>query len=141
MILIYYKTWIYQCLIIQVKSPSIYMVSCPGLGSDPSFGSGRESGRDSMGSRDRISRQYRYCDRVRGNTPRLNDYFVENPVYDETFSQTLSSKSAIVSLNFFLCNNITTGLFVANTGLFVECLCVCGIFCYIDFRVWLPRKC
>ena len=46
MILIYYKTWIYQCLIIQVKSPSIYMVSRPGLSSDPSFGSGRESGRD-----------------------------------------------------------------------------------------------
>ena len=46
MILIYYKTWIYQCLIIQVKSPSIYMVSRLGLGSDPSFGSGRESGRD-----------------------------------------------------------------------------------------------
>ena len=46
MILIYYKTWIYQCLIIQVKSPSIYMVSRPGLDSDPSFGSGRESGRD-----------------------------------------------------------------------------------------------
>ena len=46
MILIYYKTWIYQCLIIQVKSPSIYMVSHPGLGSNPSFGSGRESGRD-----------------------------------------------------------------------------------------------
>ena len=46
MILIYYKTWIYQCLIIQVKSPSIYMVSRPRLGSDPSFGSGRESGRD-----------------------------------------------------------------------------------------------
>ena len=46
MILIYYKTWIYQCLIIQVKSPSIYMVSRPGLGSDLSFGSGRESGRD-----------------------------------------------------------------------------------------------
>ena len=43
MILIYYKTWIYQCLIIQVKSPSIYMVLCPGLGSDPSLGSGRES--------------------------------------------------------------------------------------------------
>ena len=46
MILIYYKTWIYQCLITQVKSPSIYMVSRPGLGSDPSFGSGRDSGRD-----------------------------------------------------------------------------------------------
>ena len=47
MILIYYKTWIYQCLIIQVKSPSIYMVSHLELGSDPSFGSGRESGCDS----------------------------------------------------------------------------------------------
>ena len=47
MILIYYKTWIYQCLITQVKSPSIYMVSRSGLGSDPLFGSGREPGRDS----------------------------------------------------------------------------------------------
>ena len=46
MILIYYKTWIYQCLITQVKSPSIYMVSRSGLGSDPLFGSGREPGRD-----------------------------------------------------------------------------------------------
>ena len=46
MILIYYKTWIYQCLIIQVKSPSIYMVSRPGLGSDPPFGSDRDSGCD-----------------------------------------------------------------------------------------------
>ena len=46
MILIYYKTWIYQCLIIQVKSPSIDMVSRPGLGSDPPFGSDRDSGRD-----------------------------------------------------------------------------------------------
>ena len=46
MILIYYKTWIYQCLIIQVKSPSIYLVSRPGLGSDPPFGSDRDSGRD-----------------------------------------------------------------------------------------------
>ena len=46
MILIYYKTWIYQCLIIQKKSPSIYMVSRPGLGSDPLFGLGRESGHD-----------------------------------------------------------------------------------------------
>ena len=48
MILIYYKTWIYQCLITQVKSPSIYMVSRPGLGSDPSFWSGRDSGRDTF---------------------------------------------------------------------------------------------
>ena len=46
MILIYYKTWIYQCLITQVKSPSIYMVLRSGLGSEPLFGSGRESGRD-----------------------------------------------------------------------------------------------
>ena len=46
MILIYYKTWKYQCLIIQVKSPSIDMVSCPGLGSDPPFGSDRDLGRD-----------------------------------------------------------------------------------------------
>ena len=45
--LIYYKTWIYQCLIKQVKSPRIYMVSRPGLGSDPPIGSDRESGRDS----------------------------------------------------------------------------------------------
>ena len=46
MILIYYKTWIYQCPIIQVKSPSIYMVSRPGLGSDSPIGSDRDSGRD-----------------------------------------------------------------------------------------------
>ena len=46
MILIYYKTWIYQCLIIQIKSPSIYLVSRPGLGSDPPFGSDRDSGCD-----------------------------------------------------------------------------------------------
>ena len=46
MILIYYKTWIYQCLIIQIKSPSIYLVSRPGLGSDPLFGSDRDSGCD-----------------------------------------------------------------------------------------------
>ena len=46
MILIYYKTWIYQCLIIQIKSPSIYLVSCPGLSSDPLFGSDRDSGCD-----------------------------------------------------------------------------------------------
>ena len=56
MILIYYKTWIYQCLITQVKSPSIYMVSRPGLGSDPSFGSGREPGRDKLVSEPRFRR-------------------------------------------------------------------------------------
>ena len=35
-------------------------------------------------SGDRISRQYRYRDRVSGHSRLLNDYFVENPVYDET---------------------------------------------------------
>ena len=48
MILIYYKTWIYQCPIIQVKSPSIYMVSRPGLGSDQPIGSDRDSGLDKL---------------------------------------------------------------------------------------------
>ena len=38
----------------------------------------------STGSRDRISRQYRYRDRVSGHSLLLNDYLVENPVYDET---------------------------------------------------------
>ena len=56
MILIYYKTWIYQCLIIQVKSPNIYMVSRPGLDSDPSFWSGRESGHDKLVSEPRFRR-------------------------------------------------------------------------------------
>ena len=36
------------------------------------------------GSGDRISRQYRYRDRVSGHSRLLNDYFVENLVYDET---------------------------------------------------------
>ena len=54
--LIYYKTWIYQCLIKQVKSPRIYMVSRPGLGSDPSIGSDRESGRDKLVSEPRFRR-------------------------------------------------------------------------------------
>ena len=48
MILIYYKTWIYQCLSIQVKSPSIDMVSRPGLDLDPPIGSDRDSGRDNI---------------------------------------------------------------------------------------------
>ena len=43
--LIYYKTWIYQYLIMQVKSPSICS-RVPEPGSDPLIGSGRESGRD-----------------------------------------------------------------------------------------------
>ena len=46
--LIYYKTWIYQCLIKQVKSPNIRS-RVPETGSDPSIGSGRESGRDNLG--------------------------------------------------------------------------------------------
>ena len=54
MILIYYKTWIYQCPIIQVKSPSIYMVSRPGLGSDPPIGSDRDSGRDTIPREDTV---------------------------------------------------------------------------------------
>ena len=33
---------------------------------------------------DRISRQYRYRDRVSGHSRLLNDYFVEIPVYEET---------------------------------------------------------
>ena len=45
MMLIYYKTWIYQCLIKQVKSPSICS-RVPETGSDPPFGSGLVSGRD-----------------------------------------------------------------------------------------------
>ena len=36
------------------------------------------------GSGGRIGRQYRYRDRVSGHSRLLNDYFVENPVYDET---------------------------------------------------------
>ena len=36
------------------------------------------------GSGDIISRQFRYRDRVSGHSRLLNDYFVENPVYDET---------------------------------------------------------
>ena len=47
MMLIYYKTWRYQCLIKQVKSPSICS-RVPETGSDPPFGSGRESGRDNL---------------------------------------------------------------------------------------------
>ena len=47
MMLIYYKTWIYQCLIKQVKSPSICS-RVPETGSNPPIGSVRESGRDSM---------------------------------------------------------------------------------------------
>ena len=45
MMLIYYKTWIYQCLIKQVKSPSICS-RIPETGSDPPIGSYREPGCD-----------------------------------------------------------------------------------------------
>ena len=41
---------------------------------------------------------------------------------------------------FYSCNNITTGLFVENTGLFVECLCVCGIFFFILILVFCYRE-
>ena len=53
--LIYYKTWIYQCLIMQVKSPSICS-RVPEPGSDPLIGSGRESGRDKLVSEPRFRR-------------------------------------------------------------------------------------
>ena len=43
----------------------------------------RQNSQDT-GSGDRISRQYRYRDRVSGHYRLLNDYFVENPVNDET---------------------------------------------------------
>ena len=55
MILIYYKTSIYQCLIMQVKSPSICS-RVPEPGSDPLTGSGRESGRDKLVSEPRFRR-------------------------------------------------------------------------------------
>ena len=55
---IYYKTWIYQCLIKQVKSPSICS-RVPETGSDPPIGSSRESGRDNRSI-------IRVCPRNRG---------------------------------------------------------------------------
>ena len=55
MILIYYKTWIYQCLIKQVKSPSIWS-RVPETGSDPPIGSGLDSGRDKLVSEPRFRR-------------------------------------------------------------------------------------
>ena len=51
--LIYYKTWIYQCLIKQVKSPNIRS-RVSETGSDPPIGSGRESGRDKLVSEPRF---------------------------------------------------------------------------------------
>ena len=53
MMLIYYKTWIYQCLIKQVKSPSICS-RVPETGSDPPIESGRESGHDKLVSEPRF---------------------------------------------------------------------------------------
>ena len=47
MMLIYYKTWIYQCLIKQVKSPSICS-RIPETGSDPLIGSDRVPGCDKL---------------------------------------------------------------------------------------------
>ena len=47
MMLIYYKTLIYQCLIKQVKSPSICS-RVPETGSDLPFESGLVSGRDKL---------------------------------------------------------------------------------------------
>ena len=55
MMFIYFKTWIYQCLIKQVKSPSIFS-RVPETGSDPPIGSGRESGRDKLVSEPRFRR-------------------------------------------------------------------------------------
>ena len=49
MILIYYKTRIYQCL-----KESQYMVSRPELGLDLPFGSGGESGRDKLAFLERV---------------------------------------------------------------------------------------
>ena len=50
MMLIYYKTWIYQCLIKQVKSPSICS-RVPETSSDPPIRSNREPGCDKLVSK------------------------------------------------------------------------------------------
>ena len=55
MMLIYYKTWIYQCLIKQVKSPNI-RPRVPETDSDLPIWSGRESGRDKLVSEPRFRR-------------------------------------------------------------------------------------
>ena len=55
MMLIYYKTWIYQCLIKQVKSPSICS-RVPETGSDLPIRSGWETGRDKLVSEPRFRR-------------------------------------------------------------------------------------
>ena len=47
------------------------------------IGFGRQNSQG-KGSEDRISRQYRYRDRVSGHSRLINDYFIENPAYDET---------------------------------------------------------
>ena len=53
MMLIYYKTWIYQCLIKHVKSPSICS-RVPETGSDPPIGSDQEPGCDKLLSEPRL---------------------------------------------------------------------------------------
>ena len=55
MMLIYYKTWIYQCLIKQVKSPSICS-RVPKTGLDSPIGSDREPGCDKLVSEPRFRR-------------------------------------------------------------------------------------
>ena len=43
-----YKTWAHQCLEKKTDKESQYIVSRPELGSDPPFGSDRESGCDNV---------------------------------------------------------------------------------------------
>ena len=93
MILIYYKTWIYQCPIIQVKSPSIYMVSRPGLGSDPPIGSDRDSGRDSCIAECYIAEEaIKYCSEYLSNMKAVGIPSMRNE-YDgqESIGKPLSS--------------------------------------------------
>ena len=53
MMLIYYKTWIYQCLIKQVKSPSICS-RFPEIGLDLPIWSDRKPGCDKLVSKPRF---------------------------------------------------------------------------------------
>ena len=55
MMLIYYKTWIYQCLIKQVKSPSTWSRVPNSVRIFP-IGSGWDSGRDKLVSEPRFRR-------------------------------------------------------------------------------------
>ena len=54
-------------------------------------------------------------------------------IFIEKFGIIVESSNFFFYNFFYSCNNITTGLFVANTRLFVECLCVCGIFFILIF--------